>query len=181
MALRTTTFEVMLESQRKALAFDLRTAVVDWLRLRIRQKFDTAEDAGVDKKTALQKFCLNYAGAAKASRLARGVPATLVRWASYVEYNNVMDWFPAAPPRCVGTFDKDSLTVLPSNVALIRMGGIEFVGTLEGGKPEELFEIRVGYDPDQPGKFLATLISGKPDDGQNMDTPEPAEPELQDA
>lgn len=181
MAVRTMRFEVQLESARKALAFDLRVHITDWLRDRFASKMRLAEDAGIDKKTAIQKFCLDYAGAAKASRLARGVPSELVRWASYIEYNATMNWFPAAPRRTVGTFSKEALTILPRNIAMLRVGGIEFLGAFEGEKPADIIEMRIGFDETEINKYWATIIYGRPDEGQSMDTPEPAEPELQDA
>jgi hypothetical protein len=159
--------------------------VTDWLRSRISRKMDTAEDVGIDKMTAVQRFCMNYAGAAKASRLARGVPAALVRWVSYVEYNSSLEWFPKAQQGTVGTFDKNCLTSLPNDVALIQMGGIEFVGVLQGGKPEDLMEVRVSTHnsdgtPMAEG-YMATLVIGRPDEGDGTGIPVPVDGELLDA
>lgn len=185
MAITVKHFPVVVQSERKALAFDLRVNVVDWLRGRLGRKIATAEDAGIDKQTAVQRFCLNYAGAAKASRLARGIPSGLVRWAAYVEFNQSVDWFPKAPPGSVGTFDKDCLTILPNEVAMIQMGGVEFIGVLDGGKPSDLVEVRVStHDANgQPMSqgYMATLVIGKPDEGQATPMPVPADGELQDA
>ena len=185
MAVTTKSFPVVVQSERKALAFDLRVAVVDWLRARIARKIDSAEDVGIDKQTAVQRFCLTYAGAAKASRLARGVPSGLVRWAAYAEFNKTLEWFPKAQQGTVGSFGKDALTILPNDAAMVQLGGIEFVGVLAGGVPEDLVEVRVsthGTDgrPLASG-YLATLVIGRPDSGQGEGLPVPVEGELQDA
>jgi hypothetical protein len=165
------TLEVSLESEKCALAFDLKTCAADWLRRRIRQKIDTAEEAGIEKRTAIQRFCFNYAGAAKSSRLARAIPAGLVRWAAYVEYNATKEWFPKADLRSLGTFDKDRLRVLPHNFLLLRLGSVRFVGPCSDGVPNDLFEIRVGYGAGE--KFICTLLSGIPNDEENRERGQP--------
>jgi len=174
MAVTTKTFEVALDNDRAAVAFGLRLAVVDYIRGQFRRKLDSAEDAGVDKTTAMQRFSLTYAGAARGYRLARAIPASLIQWAGYVEYNATVEWFPKAKTGTVGSFDKECVSTLPSNVALIKLGGISFAGVVDGALPSDIIEVRVGAED---GKYIATIVAGRPDDGSSLEVPTPTEPE----
>jgi hypothetical protein len=178
MAITTKTFEVSLDNERAGVAFGLRLAVVDYLRSCFKKKLDSAEDAGVDKTTAMQRFSLAYAGAARGYRLARAIPGSLVQWAGYVEYNAATEWFPKAGADTVGTFDKEALSTLPGSVALIKLGGVNFAGIFEGTMPADIIEIRVGI---VDGKYMATVVSGRPDDGSRLDVPMPQDGELEPA
>ena len=179
MALKTTVFEVALDNDRAEIAFGLRVAVVEYLRNRFRKKLAGAEDAGVDKMTAMQRFSLSYAGAARGYRLPKAIPASLVSWAGYVEYNDSVEWFPSAPRGTIGIFDKEAISTPPGNVALIKMGGVNFAGVFEGAIPSDVVEVRITVL--DSGKYQATVVSGRPDDGSDMRVPMQSEPETQDA
>lgn len=180
MPLVTKTFDVTVSNERSALAYDMRGAMVDFLRGRIAQTLLRAEDAEIDKQTALRRFSMTYAQASKGYKLPRTVPASLVRWAAYVEVNQDREGFPVAPNGTIGTFDKESVTSLPGNIVLIRMGGVTFAGVLEGGVPEDLFEVRVGKSP-TTGGYVATLLTGRPDGEDPSGATDPVEPEDVDA
>jgi len=179
MAVTSKTFDVTVNNERSALAFDMRGAMVDFLRDRIAQTLSRAEDASIDKQTALRRFSMTYAQAAKGYRLPRTVPASLVQWAAYVETNKDREGFPEARSGSVGTFDKEAVTVLPGNILLIKMGGVTFAGVQEGGVPEDLFEVRVSKTNE--GGYAATFVTGRPDGNDPEGAPIPVEPEDVDA
>jgi hypothetical protein len=178
MTVTVKTFEVTVANERSALAFDLRGAVVDFIRRRISEGMARAEDAEIDRTTAMRRFALTYAAAAKGYRQVRTVPGSLLNWAGYVEYNKGREGFPQAVPSTVGTFDKDVVTVLPGNLMLIKMGGVTFAGTLESGKPDDLFEVRIS--PAARG-YVATFVCGRVDGDDPLTIPQPVEPEGVDA
>src|SRR5262245_5424296 len=177
MPYRTKSFEVKLESERAQIAFGLRAAVVDHIRGLIASKLNAAEDAGIDKQTAIQRFSLSYAGAARGYRLPRAVPANLVNWAGFVEYNRGRGSYPEAVPHSAGAFGWDSISELPGNVVLVKLGGISFAGVCEGGLPGDIAEVRVASTPDG---YIATVVAGRPE-GDDVALPVPQEPETQDA
>jgi hypothetical protein len=182
MAVRIMNFELTVDNERSALAFDMRAAMVDFIRARINETLARAEDADIDKETALRRFSMNYAGAAKGYRLVRSVPSALVSWAAYAEVNKRREGFPAAMPGTVATFNKDSVTMLPGDLLMIKMGGVMFIGQLAGGIPEDLYEVRVHKQDDQRGgKYIATFIVGRPDGDDPIGTPVPVEGENIDA
>jgi len=178
MALRVKTFEAAVDNERAALAFDMRATLVDFIRKRIRETMQRAEDAEIDKTTALRRFSMTYAGTAKAYRLPRTVPASLVSWCCYAEVHNGREGFPAAPMGTVATFSKESVTSLPNSLLLVKLGGVMFVGAYEGGIPEDLHEVRVRRL--DSGKFEVSLILGR-SDSDGVEVPEPTEPETEDA
>lgn len=178
MAVTKKSFEVKLDNERAEIAFGLRIAITDYIRQRFKQKLAAAEDAGVDKVTAIQRFSLAYAGAARGFKLPRAIAPQLIQWAGYVEYNARMNWFPACPSGTVGTFDQEAASMLPGDVCLIKMGGVNFAGICEGGLPGDITEVRVGIED---GKYTATIVAGKPDDGSDTRVPVPEAPETQDA
>lgn len=180
MPLTVKTFEVATDNEKAALAFDLRGAVLDFIRMRIAETLVRAEDADIDRQTAMRRFSMTYAGAAKGYRLPRAVPSGLVSWAGYVEYNAGREGFPAAPEGTVGTFSKDGVATLPGGLLLIKMGGVMFIGTgPEGGIPADLFETRIHKGTN--GKYIATFVCGRLDNGGGADVPVPVDPEEVDA
>lgn len=180
MAITSKTFEVEPANERAAFAFDLRAHVVDFVRGRIAEALKRAEDAEVDRTTALRRFSLLYAGAAKGYRQVRTVPGSLLNWAAYVTVNDSREGFNRANASTVGTFDKESVQPLPGNVKLIRLGGISFAGVLDGDIAEDLFEVRITKRHDD-GKYVATLLFGRPDGEDPVGMPQPVEPEGVDA
>lgn len=178
MPVRIMTFELTVDNERSALAFDMRAAMIDFIRGRITEVLARAEDADVDKQTALRRFSLTYAGTAKGFRLVRAVPANLVQWAAYAEVNKRREGFPAAKAGTVATFNKDVVTMLPGSLLLIKMGGVMFVGNHAGGIPDDLFEVRVHKEGD---KYLATFICGRPDSDDPEGVPVPVDGENVDA
>lgn len=172
-------FPVDVENDTGHVVFGLRAAAADYLRSIFRQKIDAAEDAGIDKMTAMQKMALSYAKAATKSRLCRAVPAALVKWAGYVEYNKGLSWFPEARSACIGTFDKESISAMPGDVKLIKIGGLTFAGSFVGELPTDITEVRVAK---VGNSYMATVVHGSPDDGGNDSlVPDPVEPEGVDA
>lgn len=179
MTLSVKTFVAEVDNERAALAFDMRATLVDFIRGRIKETIRRAEDAEIDRNTALRRFAMTYAGTAKAYRLPRTVPASLVSWCSYATVNDGRDGFPSAPMGTVATFSKESLTRLPSNLMLVKLGGVMFVGPYPDGIPEDLHEVRVRRQDD--GKYEVSLITGRPGSGDGAEAPEPVEPETEDA
>jgi hypothetical protein len=178
MPVRVLSFEASVDNERAALAFDMRATLVDFLRKRIKDTISRAEDVEIDRDTALRRFSLTYAGTAKAYRLPRTVPASLVSWCAYAEVNSGRDGFPPAMPGTVATFSKEAVTSLPGNLLLVKLGGVMFVGPHEGGVPEDLFELRVRRGDE--GKYWVTMICGRMDGDNRAEMPEPVEPEPED-
>jgi hypothetical protein len=179
MAYSSKTFEVALENEKAVLAFGLRLSVADFIRSYFRKGLDRAEDAEIDKPTALRRASLNYAAAARGYRLLRAVPATLVNWCGTMEMSRGQQGFIEAGARTLGTFDRSAVRSLPGGVILAKLGGIEFAGACESGVPNDLIETRVTLGDD--GKYHCTLISGGPDSGYGADETDPVEPEMEDA
>jgi hypothetical protein len=179
MAMTSKVFPVEVDNERASLAFDMRAAVVDFLRSRVALALSRAEDAGIDKQTALRRFSLTFAGAAKGFRLPRTVPGSLVNWAAYAEINKTRADFPTVDDGDIGTFDKECVTTLPGDIMLVKMGGVTFAGVCPGGKPEDLFEVRIGKD--EAGKYHAVFVCGRIDGDDRIGIPTPVEPEAQDA
>ena len=105
MAVKSKTFTVGVDSDADHIVFGLRAAAADFIRAHFRAKIEGAEDAGIDRMTAMQKGAITFAKAAKGSRLVRAVPPALVKWAGYVEYNARHHWFPAVEAQTIGTFN----------------------------------------------------------------------------
>jgi hypothetical protein len=182
MAITSKTFPVAPANERHALAFDLRANVVDFVRNRVSEALKRAEDAEVDRQTALRRFSLLWAGAAKGYRQVRTVPGSLLNWAAYVTVNDSREGFNRANASTVGTFDKETLQSLENGVKIIRLGGISFAGVLEGDLPEDLYEIRITKRHDLThNPYVATLLFGRPDGDSPEGIPQPVEPETQDA
>jgi hypothetical protein len=179
MAVSSKTFAVNVENDSGHMVFGLRAAAADYLRSVFRQKLDSAEDAGINKMTAMQKAAMSYAKAATKSRLCRAVPAALVKWAGYVEYNRNLSWFPEARDVSVGTFDRECISAMPGDVKLVKIGGLTFVGSFEGDLPSDITEVRVAK---VGSMYLTTVVHGTQDDGDDDAlVPDPVEPEGVDA
>lgn len=180
MAIGVKTFEVRLDSDKQKLAFGLRVAVADWLRGELANRIANASSAGVDRQTAVQRFALTWAQVARGYRLPRAVPAALVNWTGYVEFNAEQEGFPKAVPHSIGHFGHDGLQELPGDVIIVKLGGISFAGVCAGGLPGDISEFRVAWTPDG---YLATVVYGRPDNDSGIRTPVPVEgePEPQDA
>lgn len=178
MAVSNKTFGVEADSEAAHVVFGLRAAAADYLRGMFREKIEGAEDAGVDRMTAMQKAALNYAKAAKGSRLCRAVPPALVKWAGYVEYNARHHWFPEVRSQTIGTFDRSNVAAMTGDVKLVKIGGLTFVGSFEGDLPQDIVEVRVSRVGQS---YLCTLVHGRPDDDSDTLVPDPVEPEGVDA
>lgn len=178
MAVMINSFAVGVDSEAAHLVFGLRAGAADFLRGFFRQKIEGAEDAGIDRMTAMQKAAMVFAKAAKGSRLCRAVPPALVKWAGYVEYNSRHGWFPEALPNTIGTFDRECVSVMPNGVKLVKLGGLLFIGASEGNLPQDIIEVRISK---VGSNYLCTIVYGRPDDDSRIETPEPVEPEGVDA
>jgi hypothetical protein len=180
MAFKTKTFEVRLDSDKTKLAFGLRMAAADYIRSEIANKLGTAEDASIDRQTAMQKFSLLWANTARGFRLPRAIPAALVQWCGFVEFNNNHEGFPKAAPHSIGAFGYDSVQELPGDVVVIKLGGIAFTGVCPQGVPGDITETRVAWTPDG---YIATIVYGRADDDSAIRQPVPVEgePEPSDA
>lgn len=178
MAVKSKTFTVGVDSDAAHIVFGLRAAAADFIRAHFRAKIEGAEDAGIDRMTAMQKAALTYAKAAKGSRLVRAVPPALVKWAGYVEYNARHHWFPAVLAQTIGTFDRDNISAMPGDVKVVKLGGLMFIGSFSGDLPEDIIEMRVSK---VGTSYLCTIVHGRPDDGDEVTMPEPVEPEGVDA
>ena len=174
MALTVKNFEVKLDRDASRIAFGMRIGVVDYIRGLFRAKIAGAEDAGVDKMTAMQKVSLEYAKAARGFRLPRAVSMQLVQWAGYVEFNAITEGYAPAPDNSVGTFDKDAVSGLPGDVVLVRMGGVNFAGVLAGGLPADIVEVRVAM---VNGGYTCSVVHGSMPSGSGMPVPVPSEME----
>jgi len=177
MPYRTKSFEVKLDSPKAIMAFGIRMAVADWIRDEVARRIDTADSAGIDRQTAVQRFGLEFAGCARGYRLPRAIPPTLVQWAGFVEFNKGRGSYPTAAPHSIGSFGLDHVQSLPGDVVVVKLGGISFAGVAEGGLPGDICEVRVAWTPDG---YMATVVAGRPD-GDDVRLPVPQEPETQDA
>jgi len=178
MTIKIVNFEVSAGNDAAELAFGLRIVVINYLREQFASKLAGAEDAGVDKVTALRKFSLTYAKAAKGYRLPRAILPSQVQWAGYAEYHKGRDGFPAPALNTAGTFDREALRALPGGVILVRLGGVEFVGTTTEPIANDVFEIRIA----KTGRtYLCSLLSGRFDDGSAVAIDVPSAPETIDA
>lgn len=178
MAVSINTFPVGVDSESAHIVFSLRAAAADVLRGLFKSKIEGAENAGIDRMTAMQKVALTYAKAAKGSRLCRAVPPALVKWAGYVEYNGRHAWFPEARPQTIGTFDRECISTMPGSVKVVKLGGLLFIGASEGNLPEDIIEVRVSR---VGSSYLCTIVYGRPDDDSDIEVPDPVEPEGVDA
>lgn len=178
MAVSSKTFTVGVDSDSAHLVFGIRAAAADFVRGYFRTKIEGAEDAGIDRMTAMQKGAITFAKAAKGSRLVRAIPPALVKWAGYVEYNARHHWFPAVEAQTIGTFDRDNISAMPGDVKVVKLGGLIFIGSFSGDIPTDIVEIRVTK---VGGTYLCTIVHGRPDDGSDVALPEPVEPEGVDA
>lgn len=178
MGFQSKTFDVGLDSEASMITFGARVAMADYVRSYFRKKIEGAEDAGVDRMTAMQRASLDWGKAARGSRMVRSIPASLVQWAGYAEYNTNFPWFIRPLNGSIGTFDKGALVGMPGNVKMIQLGGLTFVGLLDMAIPSDLYEVRVTKFPDL---VQATILWGRPDNDSRLEVPEPVEPEGVDA
>jgi len=179
MALKARTFEVSLDSEASMIVLGCRFAMANYLRGYFRKKIEGAEDAGVDRMTAVQRAALDWGKATRGSRMLRSIPASLVSWTSYAEFNGRLDWFIPVYGDTFGTFDRTCIQSLAGGVKMVKLGGLNFVGIDNEPLPGDLFEVRIWKST--TGNLHCTYIVGRPDDDSGEHAPQPVEPEMEDA
>lgn len=133
---------VQLSKETDALSFGLRAAIADHIRWIFRNKFDAAVTGGLSKQDVAQRFGLQWQQARAAYKNVRDIPASLLNWCGHVEFHSGEGDFPAAEPLTVGTFNKDTLTVLPAGVVMVRIAGLYATGLAPEDQPIRLHEVR---------------------------------------
>lgn len=156
---------VQLGKEADVLSLGLRFVAADYIRGLFRTRFDGAVMAGVDRHQAAQKFAMLWTRAARASKIVRDVPASVVQWCGNAEFQAADPTYPVPEAKSVGTFNKDCLTVLPGSVIVVKIGGIMATGVMTADQApipmHEVSEIRIRAVGDLD--YEAVIVIGRSD------------------
>lgn len=187
MTYRVVTFPIQLGRPIDSIILGARMAVADILREEGRQAVARSHEAGVDAMTTGQRLVMTYMQAQRASAFLRHFPGPVARWCFQTELHAEQlsgEGYVAAPPKTIGGYDRNWLTVMPGGHAMISAGGVRGAGVLPSGPDapqitlHEIREVRLtkGVDLDNSVVWQCSVVMSN--DAGNRDMVEdPSEPQ----